>query len=185
MKIILNVILSSLILLNAAQGAPQPESCPVTLAVDPLAGLAFPGWYGTEGLAVQFSGEAMVWPTTKPDALMAGRLVWRSAGFRPGTESSLETKIENLEGGAVTARISGATNAYIPPLQPGGSRPSESEVKAMIRQAEVSEDGWRMLTGVDFPQPGCWRVSADYLGQKLTFVIESVSIDEWKARFSQ
>ena len=64
----------------------------------------------------------------------------------------------------MTARISGAQNAYISSVQP-----------AQPGQPEESLDRWRMLTGVDFPEPGCWQISADYLGSKLTFVIESAA----------
>jgi hypothetical protein len=32
-----------------------------------------------------------------------------------------------------------------------------------------------MLTGVDFPDPGCWEISASYLGQTLKFVVETVN----------
>jgi hypothetical protein len=170
-------IFSVVLFSGTAQLAAQPGSaCPTTTAEDPLAGAELPGWYGTEALAVRFSGRAMIWPTTEPGSLIAGRLVWRSSGFRPGTESNLKIEIENLAGGPVTARISGATNAYIPAVQPGRQL-TEAEAKALVREAEVSPDGWRMLTGVDFPEPGCWRVSADYLGQQLTFVVQSVRRD--------
>ena len=170
---------------NAAELAAQSDdACPVTTAEDPLAGAAIAGWYGTESLAVQFSGRAMIWPTTKPGSLISGRLEWRSSGFLPGPESNLQIEIENLRGGPVTARISGAQNAYIPSVQPGRQL-TDAEAAALKREAEVSVYSWRMLTGVDFPEPGCWQVSADYLGHKLTFVIESVPVDEYTALFPQ
>jgi hypothetical protein len=31
--------------------------------------------------------------------------------------------------------------------------------------------------GVDFPEPGCWEIFAEYLGQTLTFVVETVDTD--------
>jgi hypothetical protein len=34
--------------------------------------------------------------------------------------------------------------------------------------------GWLMLTGVDFPDPGCWEITASYLGQTLKFVAQTV-----------
>lgn len=177
------VAFSSIVMCSMA-AAQSDHACPVTTSEDPLAGAAIPGWYGTESLAVRFSDKAMIWPTTKPEALIAGRLEWRSSGFRPGSESNLKLLIENLQGRPVTARISGAQNAYMPSVQPGGTL-TDSEADALKREMLVSLDRWRMLTGVDFPEPGCWRISADYLGQKLTFVIESVPASEWKSLFSQ
>jgi hypothetical protein len=126
----------------------------------------------------------MIWPTTKPGAFLAGRLEWRSSGFLPGSESGLKVEIKNLRGGPVTARISEAQNAYIPLVQPEPPL-TKSEADALKREAEMSPERWRMLTGVDFPEPGCWQISADYLGHKLAFVIESVPIDQYRARFSQ
>ena len=183
MRRVSGALLVAVASLHAAQLAAQTDdSCPVTTADDPLAGIAIPGWYGTASLAVQFSGQAMIWPTTPADALLAGRLQWRSSGFRPGTEAYLKIEVRNLKGGPVTARISEARNAYIPSVQPGRALTRE-EALAMVREAEGSPENWWMLTGVDFPEPGCWEIAADYLGQKLTFVIESVPADAWKARF--
>jgi hypothetical protein len=168
----------------APLAAQSDDACPVTTTEDPLAGAALPGWYGTESLAVQFSGGAMIWPTTKPGALLAGRLEWRSSGFIPSPESHLKVQIKNLRGGPVTARISGAQSASIPLVQPGRQL-THSEADALAREAEVSTERWRMLTGVDFPEPGCWEISADYLGNRLTFVIESVPIDKYRALVSR
>lgn len=34
--------------------------------------------------------------------------------------------------------------------------------------------GWTMLAGIDFPSAGCWRLTLNYLGQSLWFVVETV-----------
>ena len=101
------------------------------------------------------------------------KLFWRSAGFRAGTESNLKVEVKNKNGGPVTGHISEATNAYIPSVQPGRVL-SDAEAKALANEMTMSVDGWKMLTGIDFPEPGCWEISADYLGQTLTFVVETV-----------
>ena len=163
--------------LHAALAAADPDAaCPSTTAEDPLFGTSIPGWYGTEALAVQLSSPAR-WSTTQPGFLIGEKLFWRSSGFRPGTESSLKISIENLNGGPVTGNISEATNAYIPSAQLG--RPlTDAEARSLIGETAISPDGWRMLTGIDFPEPGCWEISASYLGQTLRFVVETVNSNE-------
>lgn len=148
-------------------------ACPRTTAQHPLFGAAYPGWYGTEALATQIPANG-VWPTTGPGALIAVKLVWRSAGFLPGQEIGLHVTIENLAGGPVTATASRATNEY-PVGDPGGL--SDADIRALLREAETSADSWRMLTGMDFPDAGCWRITGEYLGQALSFVVETVPID--------
>src|SRR5690606_36272332 len=97
-------------------------------------------WYGSEALAVQLPPTG-TWPTTAPGALISVKLFWWSAGFRPGMESNLNVTIRELSGAAVTAVISEPTNAHA-----------------------ASLGGWTMLTGIDFPQPGCWQITGQYLG---------------------
>ena len=151
------------------------DACPATTAEDPLFGTSIAGWYGTEALAVQLSSPAR-WSTTSPGHLIGEKLFWRSSGFVPGSESSLRISIRSLTGAPVTGTISAATNAYIPSVQPG--RPlTEPEMKALQNEMLLSPDRWRMLTGVDFPDPGCFEVTASYLGQTLRFVVETVSAD--------
>ena len=31
-----------------------------------------------------------------------------------------------------------------------------------------------MMTGIDFPNAGCWEVTGRYLGEELRFVVETV-----------
>ena len=87
--------------------------CPVTTGHDPLFGTSISGWYGTEALAVQLSNPAR-WPVTPPGFLIGEKLLWRSAGFRPGLESNLKISVRSLNGGPVSGRISDASAAYIP-----------------------------------------------------------------------
>ena len=105
-------------------------------------------WHGSEALAVQLP-QTGTWPTTAPGAAISVKLFWWSAGFRPGMESNLNVTIRELSGAPVTAEISKPTNAHAPSL-----------------------GGWTMLTGIHFPQPGCWEITGQYLGQSLSFVVE-------------
>ena len=111
-----------------------------------------------------------VWGTTAPGARISVKLAWWSSAFRPGTESNLKVEIKNLGGGPMTARVSEPTNMYLGSLQ----GLSNSELEAALYAADGSLGKWRMLVGVDFPDPGCWQITGEYLGQKLTFVVETV-----------
>ena len=172
MRAIVLLVFCSVATLHAPESVAE-RKCPATTTEDPLFGTSIPGWYGTEGLAVQLSSPAR-WSTTQPGYLIGEKLFWRSAGFRPGSESNLMVSIRSLDGAPVTGRISGATNAYIPAVQPG--RPlTDAEARATANEIMLSTEGWRMLTGVDFPDPGCWEITASYLGQTLKFVVETVN----------
>lgn len=126
--------------------------CPVTLGADKFLGPPFPeseNWYGSESLAVMVPRER-AWGTTSPKALIAVKLFWWSSGFKPGMESNLKVSIKNLDGRPNDAVVSKPTNAH----------------------AELL-GGWTMLTGIDFPSGGCWEITGEYLGQSLTFVVET------------
>ena len=170
MKMIITAIFAFLISLEAI----GESDCPRTTAQDPLFGADIPGWYGTEALAVSLP-ESGKWPTTRPGVSIGEKVFWRSSGFRPGTESSLRIEIANLSDGPVTGTISAATNAYLGTDASG--RKNEDEPGAIVQELVTAADGWFMLTGIDFPKPGCWEISAEYLGQTLTFVVETVDTD--------
>ena len=128
-------------------------ACPVTLGSDEVFGAPFPkgrNWYGSESLAVQLPNDG-IWPTTKTGHSIAVKLFWWSVGFKPGMEQSLRVEISSLDGKPVRAKIGNPTNAYA-----------------------ASLGGWTMLTGIDFPDQGCWQISAEYLGQTLTFVVKTI-----------
>jgi hypothetical protein len=128
------------------------STCPVTVGSDSL-GPPFPeseNWYGSESLAVVLP-ENGKWGTTGPNARIAVKLFVWSIGFKPGAEQHLSVEIESLSGGPHDAVVNDVTNA-------GAS----------------SLGGWTMLAGIDFPSPGCWRLTLDYLGQSLSFVVETV-----------
>jgi hypothetical protein len=132
----------------AAQGA-----CPRTTEFTAL-GSPLPSsdrWYGSEALAVQLPPNG-VWPSTEPGAEAAVKVFWWSAGFRPGSESNLSVSIKELNGAPLSAIVSKATNARAEAL-----------------------GGWAMLTGIDFPAAGCWEITGRYLGQELTFVVETAA----------
>ena len=141
-------------LLSTGQALSDSASdCPITLGAGEFLGPPFPEsehWYGSESLAVMVPG-AQAWGTTGPKALIAVKLFWWSAGFKPGMESNLKVSIRDLNGNSNDAVVSKPTNANAESL-----------------------GGWTMLTGIDFPSEGCWEITGEYLGQFLTFVAETV-----------
>ncbi len=151
MRILLTALSLAAALLSSFAAVAE-SACPRTVGHEAL-GPPLPkseNWYGSEALAVQLPRTG-TWPTTSPGALIAVKLFWWSAGFRPGMESNLKVTIRELNGAAVTAVVSKPTNAHA-----------------------ASLGGWTMLTGIDFPKPGCWEITGKYVGQSLSFIVETV-----------
>ena len=80
--------------------------------------------------------------------LIAVKLIWRSTGFRPGMESNLVVTVKPLNGASATPVVVGTTNAKL--------------------------GDWAMMTGIDFPDAGCWEITGRYRGEELRFVVETV-----------
>ena len=142
-------------------GAEIGGTCPVTLGTDELLEPDSHNIYGSEALAVALPADG-TWPTTGPTARIAVKLFWSSAGFRPGMERHLRIEIVNLNGGPNDAVVKDVTNANSIPVD--------------LEKAQFDDewqDGWRMLVGIDFPSPGCWELTGEYLGQSLTFKVET------------
>jgi hypothetical protein len=133
-------------------------TCPVTLGSDHSLGAPFPdaeNWYGSESLAVILPNDGK-WGITGPKARIAVKLFIWSVGFEPGMERNLSVDVHSLLGGPNDAVVKDVTNAMADALE-----------------------GWAMLAGIDIPSAGCWEVSLTYLGQSLSFVVETVdSVNE-------
>ena len=128
------------------------NACPVTVGSNSL-GPPFPEsetWYGSELLAVMLPDDGR-WDITAPGARIAVKLSIWSFGYKLGMEENLTIRVESLSGGASDAVVKDITNAGSDSL------------------------GWTMLAGIDFPRAGCWRLTLDYLGQSLSFVIETIN----------
>lgn len=170
----LTIVLASLVCLAQSPVVGQSEAnCPRTTANDPSFGAWRTGWHGTEALAVQL-GSDQVWGTLGPGFRISQKVFWWSAAYRLGTESDLKVHIESMTGAPMTARVSDTTNAYLGELE----RLSEPDLYA----TSGSPDKWMMLVGVAFPDPGCWRITGEYFGQKLTFVVETAKPQTSDAR---
>lgn len=160
-------IFAAFIALNfaiASQAASSESkfNCPVTLGSDKAFAEPWPQastWYGSESLATILP-QGGIWSTTKPGARISVKVFWWSVGFEAGMESSLTVKVESLDGSPTKAQIDRPTNAFAESL-----------------------GATTMLTGIDFPDPGCWRISAEYSGQELTFIVETIDVEVYRRKY--
>ena len=138
-----------------------PAFCPVTVA--PTTPFTPPGehqmganddafWLGTEKLwiALPKSGEVWGWVPHRPgheDDLTA-KIFWGSVDFDYHKKEDYDLKVtgRRLDGDAPPLMVSKVTNALFIPHA-------------------------AMLTGVWTPAPGCWEVTGERRGQKLSFVV--------------
>ena len=136
-----------------------PKDCPITVPQDPpLVPPApysptspFPNqfWYGTNSLwtLVPTSG---VWPGLPHDGKGYGQKVfWWREGYVWTEEPQPEITVtaERLDASAPVFTSSGGTNAY------------------------ADDIGSAMLTGVEFPTLGCWKVTGNYKDAELSLVV--------------
>ena len=152
-------------LLSVAASVQGAQICPRTIGSTGTFSEPWPQsatWYGSEGLAVMLTPDGTL-STTKPGASLAVKYFWYSGSlasggdleaYQPGSESEFVGKVERLDEGPNDAVMSSPTNA-------GGD----------------SLGAWTILTGIDFPSPGCWKVTGNFRGQTLSFVVETVPHD--------
>lgn len=141
--------------------ASADDSCPRTLGAEKLFMEPWPQaatWYGSEALAVVLPDDG-VWPTTREGALLAVKVFWYAAGFRPFMEREFKGRIERLDEGPNNAVLTRPTNALL------------------------GNEVWTVLTGIDFPSSGCWRVSGELRGQTLSFIVETIPLGEYELRY--
>lgn len=137
-----------------------PASCPVT--VPPATPFTPPGeremdakdtqfWLGTEKLwiALPKSGEVWGWGPRPPghEHDLTAKIFWGSVDFDYRKEYPPQLKVtgRRLDGDAPPLVVEKVTNALFVPHA-------------------------AMLSGVWVPAPGCWEITGDYRGQKLSFV---------------
>lgn len=136
--------------LAARAQAEDANVCLATIPSGATLGEPFPAsesWYGSETLAVQLPPNG-IWRGMGPAHRYRDKLFWWSYGIRPGSETGLTVQGRRLDGEAPPADVSRATNARWP-----------------------SSGGWTMLVAVEFASAGCWEITGEYLGQKLSFIV--------------
>jgi len=139
-------------LLTAPAATPP---CPLTLAVarpfaEPSPSNASRFWYGSEDLAALLKTGG-TWHGMGRARRYRDKLFWWRRGYDGRGESSPEliVKGRRLDGDAPPVVVPSATNAH-----------------------HSDFGGWAMLTAVEFPAGGCWEVTGEYRGKKLSFVVQ-------------
>ena len=146
------------------------DLCPRTIGASEVFPEPWPrskSWYGSESLAVMLP-ENGIWPTTVPGNRLAVKLFWYSKefqatadlGFDGGEHLGFNARIRRLDPGPNDAKISSPNWAGL-----GGLG-----------------DNWTILTGIDFPSPGCWEITGEYRDQSLSFVVQTVDYTELRDR---
>jgi len=148
---------------NAAKSAGMvaPASCPITQP--PSKQFVPPAPYPTELSTSDFwLGSERLWTSRSKDGLWRGywitedgvsrkiyfdKVFWWHKGYDWRTENPPQLKVSGrrLDAPAATFNVEHATNAFM-------KNPA-------------------MLTGVEIPSIGCWEITGDYKGNKLSFVV--------------
>lgn len=146
---------------SASRRLVPPASCPLTLP--PAVTFTPPGeqemgkndnsfWLGTEKLwiALPKSGHVWGWAPRPPghEHDLTAKIFWGSVDFDYHRKEDYSLKVtgRRLDGDAPPLVVDKVTNALFVPHA-------------------------AMLTGVIVPAPGCWEITGDYKGEKLSFIV--------------
>lgn len=143
-----------------------PASCPVTLPpaipfIPPASYYQLEEndksfWIGTDNLFTALPKSGTVWSTSPREPghehevqPLTAKVFWGSVDFNWRTEWPVQLKVtgRRLDGSAPPLLAMRSTNAMV-----GGPNGA-------------------MLSGVYVPTPGCWEITGDYKGEKLSFVV--------------
>ena len=152
---------------SSQSSSPQHDSIPESCPMKPRPARPFippadyrtteelpKGWFliGTEKLWTEI-GDSMIWQwtphTPRHEQDLTAKIFWLSEDYDWRTEPIPKIKVtgKRLDGPA-------------PPLM----LPQGPATNAIVNTA-----GGAMLTGVWMPTPGCWEITGDYEGEKLSF----------------
>lgn len=109
-------------------------------------------WYGTPALWTMVDHDGQVWPDLPvgEDGSLTQKTFWWAEGYVFDEEPApnITVTAEHLDGSAPTVRGGGpGTNGTHPDL------------------------GSFMLVGLEIPQEGCWKITAEYQGASLSYVV--------------
>ncbi len=141
--------------------AENKNPCPVTQPPAPL--FVPPPPYSVQAPFGEFwYGTNTLWTALRPDgrwyALPYGgggysqKIVWWREGYVGTSELQPALKITGKQlDGTKTFAVAGATNA---------------------QSSDFGGNGWAIMSGVEIPALGCWEITGEYNGAKLSFVVE-------------
>ena len=138
-----------------------PDSCPVTKR--PVASFVPPAGYPAEAGPSRFwFGTAKLWTSLPADG------TWKGLGHYTPDDPTFRQKLFFFRQGYKLKEEAS------PNLTITGRR---IDAPASPLQTDQANGSWQserypfMVTGVNFPTLGCWEITADYHGDKLTFVV--------------
>ena len=143
---------------SGIQGGQQaPETCPVTRVTDPAfsppgkEGVSVEGyfWYGSDRLWTSLPASGVWAELPRSERGYTQKIAWYSEGYSwlEEPQPELEVNGRRLDGNAPPLEAPSATNAY------------------------SEELGSAILTGVNIPGGGCWEITGEYKGERLSFVV--------------
>ena len=140
-----------------------PGSCPITRArgvpfvppapypSKPPEGYENQFWYGTPELWTMLGADATWYALPQDKNGYSQKVFWWSQSF--------DTKVDPFPAFTVTLERLDESVSSVP-------------IVAAERATNASADfGTAMLTGIEIPGPGCWKVTGQYSGTELSFVV--------------
>ncbi len=127
---------------------PSPAFVPPALApAQPPSEYAGQFWYGTPGLWTMLPNDG-TWKLALDPTGLSQKVFFWSQDYDPNAEPkpALSVAAGRLDGPVTPVSASSATNAS-------------------------ADFGQAMLVGLTLPSPGCWSITGQYKGHKLSFVI--------------
>ena len=169
MTVLRIVLLLSLLActVNAQQVPPQkdfvPSSCPVTVA--PQKPFTPPPQYELDDNSAAFwIGSEKLWTALRKTG------VWYWAPHPPGPNNEIQRLTEKTFWGSVDFDWK---TEYPPKLKVTGRRLDGNAPPLLTLRSTNAFPGpaAAMLSGVYVPTPGCWEITGEYKGEKLSYVV--------------
>jgi len=148
----------------SAQLEDVPDSCPITVvgesafipaseAPDGPSSVYDAVWYGTPDLWTMINPNGEVWRELPvgADGSLTQKWLWWSEGLSSKGSAEITITADHLDGLEPTVEVRGSGGASSSPTSPSF--------------------GTFMVTGFEFPDRGCWRVTAHYKDASLGFVV--------------
>jgi len=166
---------------SSQPASPQTETVPASCSLTPRPTKAFipPADYRPEQLPENFFyiGSEKLWTVIREP------MVWQWRPQGPGHEHDLTAKIFWYRVG-YRWRTEPVPRLRVTGRRLDGPAPALTTPQGPATNAIMDSEKGAMLSGVYLPTPGCWEITGDYQGDKLSFVVW-VEPDEQSGRSEQ
>ena len=166
MTVLRTAVLISLLPFTASaqqQSAVPPASCPVTLTA-PMPYLPPPQYQFEQDTKDFWIGTDKLWTALRRPG------VWEWAPHKAGHENDVQPLTMKLFWGSVDFDWK---TEYPPPIKVTGKRLDGDAPPLLTMRATNAfpGPGAAMLVGAYVPTSGCWEITGEYKGEKLSFVV--------------